>query len=119
MVDRKTIKKRMISTLKDIKLSLRRRLHRPIAETGQWLRRVLSGHQNYFGVPCNYGSVQFFFRRVGWYWFRSCAQAQPASSYDGGSLQRIMARYFPAVRVIHPYPAVRFDANTQGRSPVR
>ena len=67
MVGRKTIKKRMISTLKDIKLSLQRRLHRPIAETGQWLLRVLSGHQNYFGVPCNYGSVNYFFRCVGWY----------------------------------------------------
>ena len=67
MVGRKTIKKRMISTLKDIKLSLRQRLRRPIAETGKWLQRALSGRQNYFGVPCNDGSVQFFLRRVGWY----------------------------------------------------
>ena len=119
MVGRKTIKKRMISTLKDIKLSLRQRLHRPIAETGQWLQRVLSGHQNYFGVPCNYGSVQFFFRRVGWYWFRSLRRRSQRHRMTVARFHRIMARYFPAVRVFHPYPAVRFDAKTQGRSPVR
>ena len=102
-----------------IKLSLRRRLHRLIAETDQWLQRVLSGHQNYFGVPCNYGSVNFFFRCVGWYWFRSLRRRSQRHRMTVARFHRIMARYFPAVRVIHPYPAVRFDAKTQGRSPVR
>ena len=32
---------------------------------------------------------------------------------------RRMDRFFPKIRVMHPYPLVRFDARTQGRSPVR
>ncbi len=119
MVSRKTIKKRMIRTLKEIKLSLRRRLHRPIGETDQWLRRVLSGHQNYFGVPGNYNSVQFYFRRVAWYWFRSLRRRSQRHRMTTARFHRIMRRFFHPVRVIHPYPAVRFDAKTQGRSPVR
>ena len=119
MVGRKTIKKRTISKLKDIKLSLRRRLYRPIAETGQWLLRVLSGYQNYFGVPCNYGSVNYFFCRVGWYWFRSLRRRSQRHRMTTARFLRIRSYFFPPVRVIHPYPAVRFDAKTQVRSPVR
>ena len=31
----------------------RRRMHRPIAEQGKYLRAVVTGHGRYFGVPCN------------------------------------------------------------------
>ena len=32
---------------------------------------------------------------------------------------RITDRFFPPVKVLHPLPCHRFDAKTQGRSPVR
>jgi hypothetical protein len=32
---------------------------------------------------------------------------------------RLVARFFPPIRTLHPLPCHRFDAKTQGRSPVR
>ena len=32
---------------------------------------------------------------------------------------RLEARWLPPARITHPWPNVRFDARTQGRSPVR
>jgi len=45
VIGRKTVKKRMRATLQLIKTELRRRLHDPVAETGQWLQRVLQGNR--------------------------------------------------------------------------
>jgi RNA-directed DNA polymerase len=32
---------------------------------------------------------------------------------------RLVARFFPPIRTLHPLPAHRFDAKTRGGSPVR
>ena len=34
-------------------------------------------------------------------------------------MNRLATRWLPPAHVIHPYPEVRFDARTQGRSLVR
>src|SRR5215831_5840643 len=43
-VVRQTIRKRMQAKLKAIKIELRRRMHDPLKEQGQWLRAVVGGH---------------------------------------------------------------------------
>ncbi|MFO1199673.1 MAG: reverse transcriptase domain-containing protein [Burkholderiaceae bacterium] len=53
MVLRLTSAKRLRAKLHAVKDELRRRMHRPIAEQGQYLRTVVSGHSRYFAVPCN------------------------------------------------------------------
>ncbi len=57
VVGRKTLKKRMRSQLAEIKQALRQRLHDPVSKTGDWLRRVLQGHLNYYAVPGNSKSL--------------------------------------------------------------
>jgi hypothetical protein len=47
------MRKRLQAKLKAIKKSLRDRLHEPLKEMGRWLKRVLSGHYQYYGVPRN------------------------------------------------------------------
>ena len=47
VIGRKTIKKRMLKKLQEVKMELRRRMHDPIAKTGAWLNRMLKGHLNY------------------------------------------------------------------------
>jgi hypothetical protein len=32
---------------------------------------------------------------------------------------RLVDRFFPPIRILHPLPCHRFDAKTQGKSPVR
>lgn len=53
VVKRKTKRERQIAQLKRIMRELRKRLHDKPWETGRWLRRVVQGHINYYGVPFN------------------------------------------------------------------
>ena len=44
IVGRKTQSKRMRAKLAQIKMERRKRMHQPVPETGQWLRRVVQGY---------------------------------------------------------------------------
>src|SRR5438876_345149 len=52
-VNRRTIAKRKRTKLSEIKTELRKRLHQPVPQVGQWLRSVVAGHNRYYGVPTN------------------------------------------------------------------
>jgi RNA-directed DNA polymerase len=52
-VKRKTVRRRLRAKLKEVHAELRRRLHDPIPEVGQWLRSVVNGHCRYYGVTGN------------------------------------------------------------------
>ncbi len=119
MVGRKTVKKRMRSQLLEIKHQLRKRLHDPVNETGAWLRRVLQGHLNYYAVPGNSRSLQYFFNRVWRYWMRSLRRRSQRHRMSWLRYDQLWARFAPRILILHAYPAQRFDAKTQGRSPVR
>lgn len=111
-VGRKTIKKRMLGSLREIKLQLRRRLHDPISKTGQWLRRVLLGHLNYFAVPGNLRSIQCFFIRVRRMWLRSLRRRSQRSRMNWNRFAGIWQRIVPSICVSHAFPEQRFDATT-------
>jgi hypothetical protein len=119
VVGRKTIKKRLRARLKFLKLELRRRMHDPIARTGAWLHRVLQGHLNYFSVSENDRILWAFFKQVRWYWLKTLRRRSQRGYLNWAQFVRHTERFFPKIRVMHPYPLVRFDARTQGRSPVR
>ena len=119
VVGRKSAKKKLKAKLQAIKEALRKRLNRPIGETGQWLQRVLQGHLNYYAVPGNGRSLNFFFKRVTWYWLRALRRRSQRSRMPWSRFKRILDRFFPPIRILHPQPIHRFDARTQGRSPVR
>ncbi len=119
VIGRKTIKKRMRARLQAIKMELRRRRHDPIAETGAWLNKVLIGHLNYFAVPLNARSVTWFFSRVKRLWRRALRRRSQRASLNWEKFSRLVDRFFPPIRILHPLPCHRFDARTRGRSPVR
>jgi restriction endonuclease Mrr len=119
VIGRKTIKKRLRARLKFLKLELRRRMHDPIAKTGAWLHRVLQGHLNYFSVSGNDRILWALFKQVRWYWLKTLRRRSQRGYLNWATFVRHTERFFPKIRVMHPYPLVRFDARTQGRSPVR
>ncbi len=119
VVGRKTIKKRMRAQLQAIKMELRRRWHDPIARTGAWLNKVLTGHLNYYAVPLNVRSVTWFFSRVKALWRRTLSRRSQRAYINWDKLSRLVDRFFPPIRILHPLPCHRFDAKTRGRSPVR
>ena len=116
-VERKTIAKRMRVQLQTIKTELRRRLHRPINETGQWINQALRGHMAYYAVPGNGSSIASFVFRVEWLWLRALCRRSQRRRMNWGRFKRILDRYIPPVRIIHPQPLHRFDAKHTREEP--
>jgi group II intron reverse transcriptase/maturase len=78
MVLRLTSAKRLRSKLQAVKVELRRRMHRPIEEQGQYLRAVVAGHGRYFGVPDNGARLSAFRFQINRPWHRTlCRRSQP------------------------------------------
>ena len=119
IVGRKTIKKRMVAKLRALKVELRKRMHDFIAATGEWLNLLLKGHLNYFAVPGNGQSIWWFFNEVRWRWLRSLRRRSQKAYLNWEKFVRLTDRFFPPIKILHPQPSYRFDARTQGRSPVR
>jgi RNA-directed DNA polymerase len=60
-----------------------------------------------------------FRRRVIWHWRAALARRSQKGQITWQRIDRLAARWLPQPRILHPWPAVRFDAKTRGRSPVR
>src|SRR5664279_679905 len=116
---RVTSKKKMQAKLKSVKTEMRRRMHHPIPDQGRWLARVLEGHYNYYAVPDNSEAMRGFRRRVIWHWRSALARRSQKGQITWRRIDRLAARWLPQPGILHPWPAVRFDAKTRGRSPVR
>ncbi len=80
---------------------------------------VRQGHLNYFSVTGNDRTLWAFFNQVRWYWLRALKRRSQKGYLSWAMYLRRTDRFFPKIRLLHPYPLVRFDARTQGRSPVR
>jgi len=116
---RVTSKKKMRAKLKSVKAEMRRRMHHPIPEQGRWLASVLSGHYRYYAVPDNGKALRCFRWRVMRHWRHALGRRSQKGRITWESTYRHADRWLPQPRILHPWPDVRFDARTQGRSPVR
>jgi RNA-directed DNA polymerase len=114
-----TVSKRMRAKLHEVKDQLRRRRHQPIPEQGRWLASVVRGHMAYYAVPANYRAVSNFRHQVIRLWLRSLRRRSQHDRLTWERMHRLERRWLPPVRIMHPWPSVRFFAMTQGRSPVR
>jgi hypothetical protein len=96
-----------------------RRRHQPIPEQGAWLVSVLRGHANYYGVPDN-SQALLAFRYFGTeHWYRALRRRSQRTRLRSERMRRLRNRWLPWPKITHRWPAARFDARTQGRSPVR
>jgi len=114
-----TISKRMRAKLSEINISLKQRRHQPIPVQGQWLASVVRGHLAYYAVPGNTDAVAAFRTQVGRLWFKALRRRSQRNRLNWTRMGRLVTRWLPAARVMHPFPEVRFDVRIQGRSPVR
>ena len=111
-VRRITIAKRMRAKLAEVKTQLRRRMHDPIPVQGRWLARVLQGHVAYYAVPGNSHAVSAFRYQVSLHWRRTLRRRSQRGRITWARMGRYATRWLPQVRVMHPYPNVRFAART-------
>jgi RNA-directed DNA polymerase len=105
---RLTSRKRARRKLGAIKTELLRRLHRPIPEVGKWLGSVLLGHYNYYGVPQNGAALNSFRFHATRLWMRALCRRSQHTRVSWERMNRLVRRYLPPARILHPYPNVRF-----------
>ena len=116
---RVTSKKRQRAKLCAVKAELAHRRHDPIPDQGQWLASVVRGHCAYYAVPGNIDAVAAFRKQAVRHWRRALRRRSQRTSLTWERIYRLAARWIPTARIQHPWPSVRFDARTQGKSPVR
>ncbi len=107
-VKRLTTAKRMRASLKALRQTLNRRKHEPIPVIGKWLRSVVQGYYNYHAVPGNDRRLSAFRRDVARAWLQALRRRGQHGRMPWARFRRIVARFLPLVRVIHPYPSERF-----------
>src|SRR5215831_6913705 len=110
VVKRKTISKRMRAKLEEIKLQLLNRTHDPIEQTGKWLQSVVQGYFNYHAVPGNLDSLYVFRFRLTLLWRRALIRRSQRHRLNWARMRKLIERWLPKPRILHPYPSVRFDA---------
>jgi RNA-directed DNA polymerase len=111
-IKRITIAKRMRTKLKEVNDQLKRRRHQPIPMQGRWLRSVVQGHLAYYAVPGNTDAVSAFQYHATRHWFKALRRRSQRDRITWQRMNRIATRWLPKVRVMQPFPEVRFAART-------
>jgi group II intron reverse transcriptase/maturase len=111
-VRRQTMRKRLQAKLKDVKQELRRRMHSPVKQQGAYLRSVVTGHLNYYGVPMNTKAIGVFRMSVGRHWRAVLRHRSQRARVPWPEMKKLIDRWLPPVRVCHPYPLVRMGVIT-------
>jgi RNA-directed DNA polymerase len=106
-VKRRTKKQRLRAKLKELGQELMRRRHLPVPVVGKWLRSVIEGHIRYFGVPSNYQCLASFVRQVTRLWRKALSRRSQKGYVTWERMKRLRARWFPKVRIVHPFPNQR------------
>jgi hypothetical protein len=107
-----TSAERLRAKLHAVKDELRRRMHRPIAEQGQYLRSVVAGHTRHFGVPNNGARIGMFWLQVGRLWHRTLCRRGQANHLSRQRMTKIVAHWLP-------YPNQCLIATPRGKHRVR
>jgi group II intron reverse transcriptase/maturase len=116
---RQTMRKRWQAKLKDLNVKLRQRMHRSIPEQGAYLRAVVAGHVQYYGVPMNGPALGAFRLAAGRLWRRALLRRSQKHRLPWQRMTRLVDRWLPPARICHPYPLVRLGVVTQGKSRMR
>jgi group II intron reverse transcriptase/maturase len=109
---RQTMKKRMQAKLKALKIEMKRHMHIPVPDQIQWLRSVLMGHYQYYGVP-RYGPAMEAFRKaVMRLWKRSLERRSQRGSIPWERINRLTQKRLPYPHIYQPYPNQRLCVTT-------
>ena len=110
MVKRFTIAKKQRAKLIQIKQTLMRIRHRHPYDVGRWLHRVVQGYFNYFAVPGNRRAMDAFRAEVCRAWIKALRRrSQKSAGLPWSQMTRLLRRFIPSARILHPYPNQRFS----------
>lgn len=105
---RKTITKRLRTKIKEVRELLFRNRHKPASEQGSWLKSVMQGHFNYYGVPGNRKALDTFRKQIQLGWLKALRRrSHKARSLTWERMKKLIKTWLPTARVVHPYPEQR------------
>ncbi len=109
---RRTMAKRLSRTLAAIKVQLCRRRHDSVGTTGRWLASVIRGWLQYHAVPDNMRRLEQFVTEVTKLWLRQLRRRSQRgrAAWPWSRMHRLVVRYLPQPKILHPYPKDRFRA---------
>ncbi len=87
-------------------------MHHSTPSVGRWLRSVVQGHFQYYAVPRNQRKLAAFKYQVYRLWFQSLRRRSQRHRITGARMNRLAAKWLPAVRNYHPYPEQRLHVTT-------
>ena len=108
LLKRKSRRDRMRTKLKEIKKELRRRMHQPIPEQGNWLRQVVRGYFAYHAVPTNLSALGAFRHHVARLWLRTLRRRSQKDKFAWERMEKLANDWLPQPKILHPWPNVRF-----------
>lgn len=100
-------RKKVQAKLKEIKLTLRRRINFPLPEIGKWLAQVLRGHYQYYGVPRNSKAMSHFRHAIVTLWKKMMSRRSHKGYITWERMGRLARKWLPSPAVMHPYPQQR------------
>jgi len=109
---RKTVAGKMRAKLKEIKQTLRKRMHWPVPKVGAWLKSVLVGHYRYYGVPNNWAMLSEFKWSVLKLWYKTLLRRSQKRRINWKRMYRLSKPWLPDPRIIHDYPSRRLCVTT-------
>ena len=116
VIGRKTIKKRLLRRLQEVKTELRKRMHDPVVKTGTWVKQMLQGHLAYFAVPGNDPSLWWYFNEVRWRWLKSLKRRSQKAFLNWDDFTKLTDRFFPSIRILAPRRSEWVAGPTAGRT---
>ena len=90
VVKRKTQAKRLVRKLKAIREDMLDRMHTPLREQHRWLRQVLRGHYQYYGVIFNYRALRMFKDCVVRLWRKTLGKRSQKGRVTWASYNRLL-----------------------------
>ena len=106
-VQRISQRKKVQAKLKEIKLTLRRRMNFALPEIGKWLAQVLRGHYQYYGVPRNMRALNHFRHVIITLWKKMMSRRSHKGKITWDRMSRLARKWLPTPAIMHPYPNQR------------
>jgi RNA-directed DNA polymerase len=101
---RQTARKKVKAKLSQLYQKMKEQRHDPIPKMGSWLRPVLRGHYQYYGVPMNSAATTNFCHELTRLWLGVLRRRSQKHKLTWKRMNRFVARWLPGPKIYHPYP---------------